>query len=97
VPHPAATEHPDTYEHNGYEIHTVVTPGDCRICHVQEAEQYSRNIMAHAYKNLAENKVYNDLENTILGGLERKNGRIAIQPATPPPGPRPAITAMGLS
>jgi len=37
--------------------------------------------MAHAYKNLAENKVYNDLENTILGGLERKNGRIAIQPA----------------
>jgi hypothetical protein len=76
-----AKEHADTYAHNGYEIHTVVSSGDCRTCHVQEAEQYSRNIMAHAYKNLAENKVYNDLENTILGRLERKNGRIAIQPA----------------
>jgi hypothetical protein len=74
-------EHADTYEHNGYDIHTVVSPGDCRTCHSLEAEQYSRNIMAHAYKNLAGNQVYNDLENTILGGIERKDGKIVIQPA----------------
>ncbi len=74
-------EHADTYEHNGYDIHTVVSPGDCRTCHSQEAEQYSRNIMSHAYKNLAGNKLYNDLENTILGGIERKKGKITIQPA----------------
>lgn len=74
-------EHADTFEHNGYDIHIVVSSGDCRTCHAQEAEQYSRNIMAHAYKNLAGNKVYNDLENTILGGIQRKDGRIVLQPA----------------
>ncbi len=74
-------EHADTFEHNGYDIHIVVSPGDCRTCHAQEADQYSRNIMAHAYKNLAGNKIYNDLERTILGGIQRKEGKIAIQPA----------------
>ncbi len=76
-----AKEHADTYAHNGYDIHTVVSPGDCRTCHAQEAEQYSKNIMAHAYKNLAGNPLYNDLENTILGGIQRKNGKLLIQPA----------------
>jgi hypothetical protein len=74
-------EHADTFDHNGHDIHIVVSPGDCRTCHAQEAEQYSRNIMAHAYKNLAGNKLYNDLENTILGGIQRKDGKIAIQTA----------------
>jgi cytochrome c553 len=74
-------EHADTFEHNGYDIHIVVSPGDCRTCHAQEAEQYSQNIMAHAYKNLAGNKVFNDLEHTILGGVQRKDGRWSIQPA----------------
>jgi cytochrome c553 len=74
-------EHADTFDHNGYDIHIVVSPGDCRTCHAQETEQYSKNIMAHAYKNLAGNKIYKDLENTILGGIQRKDGKIAIQPA----------------
>ncbi len=73
--------HADTFEHNGREIHIVVSPGDCRTCHAQEAEQYSRNMMSHAYRNLAENKVYNDLEKSILGTIERKAGKIAVQPA----------------
>jgi hypothetical protein len=74
-------EHADTFEHNGYDIHVVVSPGDCRTCHAQEADQYTRNIMAHAYKNLAGNPVFSDLENTILGFVQRKGGRIAVQPA----------------
>jgi cytochrome c553 len=74
-------EHADTFEHNGYDIHIVVSPGDCRTCHAQEADQYSKNIMAHAYKNLAGNKVFNDLEHTILGGIQRKDGQWSIQPA----------------
>jgi hypothetical protein len=74
-------EHADTFDHNGYDMHIVVSPGDCRTCHAQETEQYSKNIMAHAYKNLAGNKIFNDLENTILGGIQRKDGKIAIQPA----------------
>jgi hypothetical protein len=75
-------EHADTFEHNGYDIHIVVSPGDCRTCHAQEAEQYAGNIMAHAYKNLAGNKLYNDLEHAILGGFQRQGGRFSIQPAS---------------
>jgi hydroxylamine dehydrogenase len=74
-------EHGDTFEHNGYDIHIVVSPGDCRICHSQEAEQYSKNIMAHAYKNLAGNKIFNDLEHTILGSVQRRDGQWSIQTA----------------
>ena len=74
-------EHADTFEHNGYDIHIVVSPGDCRTCHAQEAQQYTRNIMSHAYKNLAGNKLYQDLEHTILGGIQRRDGKVAIQPA----------------
>ena len=76
-------EHADTFEHNGYDIHIVVSPGDCRTCHVQEADQYSKNIMAHAYKNLAGNKLYNDLEHTVLGSVQRRGGKWSIRPANP--------------
>ena len=36
--------HADTFEHNAYDIHVVVSPDDCRTCHPDEAEQYSKNI-----------------------------------------------------
>ena len=32
--------HADTFEHNGYDIHVVVSPRDCSTCHAQETEQY---------------------------------------------------------
>jgi hypothetical protein len=73
--------HADTFEHNGYPIHIVVSPGDCRTCHAQEAEQYSKNIMTHAYKNLAGNRIFNDLEHSILGRIQRQDGRWSLQPA----------------
>ena len=59
--------HADTFEHNGYDVHVVVTPDDCAVCHAAEREQYSKNIMAMAYGNLADNSLYNDLQRTILG------------------------------
>jgi len=59
--------HADTFEHNGYDVHVVVSPDDCRTCHSQEADQYSRNIMAHAYGNLADNALYGQMEQAILG------------------------------
>lgn len=61
--------HKDTVEHNGYPMHVVVTPNDCSICHREEAMQYSRNTMAHAYKNLAENTLYGQLQESILGEM----------------------------
>ena len=67
-----------TFEHNGYDVHTVVSPDDCRTCHAVEADQYSRNIMAHAYANLADNKIYNQLEHSILGHRTREKGQLKI-------------------
>ncbi|MEJ2658600.1 MAG: multiheme c-type cytochrome, partial [Desulfobacterales bacterium] len=61
--------HADTFEHNGYEVHVVVSPRDCATCHAEEAGQYSKNIMAHAYNNLAANPVYQLLQNSILGSM----------------------------
>ncbi len=50
--------HKDTFEHNGFKVHVVVTPKDCAVCHKVEAEQYSKNLMSHAYGNLMGNPVY---------------------------------------
>lgn len=53
-----AKTHADTFEHNGYDVHVVVTPRDCSSCHAVEAGQYERNTMAHAYGNLTGNSLY---------------------------------------
>ncbi len=75
--------HADSFEHNGYTVHLVVSPDDCATCHATETEQYAANIMAHAHANLVENGLYQDLERHILGRLtwsERELGFAA--PAT---------------
>jgi len=76
-----AKTHADTFEHNGYEIHVVVSPNDCRICHAQEAEQYSKNLMAHAYANLAGNTLYQKLQLSIIGKKGWTAGKITVTPA----------------
>ena len=74
-------KHADTFEHNGYDVHVVVSPDDCATCHLTERQQYAKNIMAMAEKNLSENKLYADLQRTILGSTESKEGRIHFKPA----------------
>jgi hydroxylamine dehydrogenase len=59
--------HGDTFEHEGTQIHIVVTPKDCATCHPLEMEQYDKNLMSHAYGNLNKNPVYHDLVETING------------------------------
>ena len=59
--------HQDTFEHNGYQVHVVVTPEDCATCHPVELGQYSKNLMYHAYGNLKNNPVYYDLVKSING------------------------------
>ena len=61
--------HADTFEHNGYDIHVVVSPADCGTCHSQEQEQYGKNVMAHAYANLADNPLYAKLQVSIIGNM----------------------------
>ena len=54
-------KHPDTFEHEGYKVHVVVTPQDCATCHPTEVKQYGQNLMSHAHGNLNKNPVYHDL------------------------------------
>jgi len=75
------TAHTDTFEHNGYDVHVVVSPQDCAVCHAEEAAQYAKNLMANAYANLAENPLYRKLQHSIIGTKERKAGRILFKPA----------------
>ena len=73
--------HADTFEHNGYDIHVVVSPDDCQTCHATERQQYSKNIMAHAYGNLADNKQHQKLEHTILATPKYQSGELELAPA----------------
>lgn len=60
-------KHQDTFEHNGYQVHVVVTPEDCATCHPVELKQYSKNLMYHAVGNLENNPVYHDLVDSAIG------------------------------
>jgi hypothetical protein len=70
--------HADTFSHNGYEVHTVVTPKDCSVCHSQEAEQFDRNLMAHARGNLLGNDVFKILMQSINGSPALEKGALQI-------------------
>ena len=73
--------HADTFDHNDYRIHVVISPDDCRVCHAIEGEQYSKNIMAHAYGNLADNALFQKLEHSILAGTRYQDAKINLAPA----------------
>jgi hydroxylamine dehydrogenase len=75
-----AEAHRDTFEHNGHQIHVVVSPDDCAVCHGLEREQFSKNIMSMAEKNLSQNSLYQDLTRSILGNAVAKNSRVYFTP-----------------
>lgn len=58
-------KHSDSFEHNGYQINIVVSSDDCAACHEEESDQYSENLMAHAYSNLVDNAVYMQLAESV--------------------------------
>lgn len=66
-------EHADSFDHNGFDIHLVVTPPDCATCHPAEVNQYSQNLMSSAFPNLAENALYMTLVTSITG-IQRLDG-----------------------
>jgi hypothetical protein len=69
-----AEAHADSYEHNEFRIHTVVSPNDCRTCHPVEAEQYAGSKKAYAVGNLEQNPVYSTLVETVTKGVRGKHG-----------------------
>ena len=73
--------HQDTFEHNGYDIHVVVSPKDCGTCHSQEAEQFGRNLMSHAHGNLVNNGVYQLLVRSINDTPVYEKGKMSLNGA----------------
>jgi hypothetical protein len=73
-------EHADTFDHGGHRVHVVVSPRDCAVCHAVESAQYSQNLMAHAYGNLEDNALYQDLQRQILGAPARIDGKLLFEP-----------------
>lgn len=51
-------KHPDSFEHNGFRIHTVVSPRDCATCHPTEVTEFADNLMSQAYASLMNNPTY---------------------------------------
>lgn len=66
--------HKDTFEHEGENVHIVVSPADCAKCHPKEAAQYNDNKMAWAYPNLMNNELYGKLRESINGQYSYKAG-----------------------
>jgi hypothetical protein len=60
-------KHQDSFEHNDYQVHAVVTPNDCAVCHGAEAQQYQKNLMSQARTILMKNPVYTDFMTQING------------------------------
>lgn len=72
--------HADAFEHNGTDIHVVVSPDDCATCHSEERQQYAKNLMAHAYRNLVDNTLYRDLQRSLSGPAEMAGARVTFGP-----------------
>lgn len=71
-----AGAHPGSFEHNGYNVHTVVSPADCATCHPVEVEEYGDNLMSQAYGNLMGNPLYLKMVDMVNGLHEYNNGVI---------------------
>ncbi len=63
----------DSFEHNGFTIHTVVSPQDCASCHPVETADFADNVMAQAYADLMDNPLYMIMVNNT-NGLAEFNG-----------------------
>ncbi len=72
--------HTDNFEHMGFMINVVVSPGDCSTCHPEEVEQYQGSKKAFAYRNLMGNELYRTLVDSITGMKVVKDGKITTHP-----------------
>jgi len=73
-------KHKDTFEHNGFNVHIIVTPSDCSTCHRVEVQQYGKNLMSHAYGNLVNNPVYRTLADEVNGMKSFEAMKITFKP-----------------
>jgi hypothetical protein len=73
--------HADSFEHNGYTVHSVVSPKDCAVCHTREVEEFGRNLMANAHGNLTGNDVYRLLVHSINANPVFEKGKLTLAPS----------------
>jgi hydroxylamine dehydrogenase len=73
-----AGKHKDSFEHNGFQVHVVVTPEDCSTCHEKEVQQFGQNLMAKAYGNLMNNSLYRKLLDDINSTASFKHNRLTL-------------------
>ncbi len=59
--------HRDNFDHMGFRINVVVTPGDCKTCHPVEAGQFLGSKKSNAYKNLMGNPLFHELVDAVTG------------------------------
>jgi len=78
-----AEKHPATFDHEGFQVHTVVSPEDCATCHAKERMEFGQNLMAHARGNLVNNPVYMDLANQINSVKKVDGGGLSLVKPTP--------------
>jgi glutathione S-transferase len=69
--------HEGTFSHQGYQVHTVVTPDDCAVCHPVERSHFSENLMSQAHGNLQGNPVFSDLVRAANGPMALENMHIS--------------------
>jgi len=74
--------HKDTFDHNGFKVHIVVTPKDCATCHPVEADQFSQSLKANAYANLMKNPVYHTLASTTVAPVSYHKGKVKLEKPT---------------
>ena len=75
-------DHADSFEHFGYQISVVVSPRDCRTCHLQEADEYAGSKKAHALDNLQQNPLYHTLVETITSIKAVGDDALVHEPAS---------------
>ena len=75
-----AGKRPDSFEHGGYNVHAVVSPQDCAVCHPTEKQQYDQNLMSRAHGNLVKNPVYQNLADSLNSIQKFDKMRTSLQP-----------------
>lgn len=78
-----ADEHPDSFEHNGYVIHTVVSPADCAGCHPVEVAEFADNLMGQAHGNLVDNPLYRQMVDAVNGAHVYERGAMTFHGSDP--------------
>ena len=76
-----ADQHPDSFEHNGFTIHTVVSPADCATCHPTEVTEFADNLMSQAYASLMNNPTYAHMILSTNGKHEFTGDGITLRPS----------------